>query len=513
MPYHLSEHPVLPPDRVAAERRSLLRGNGDFNLWELDRQGQISLVRQIYARLRTAILARTLRPGAELPSTRALAACLGVARSTVIAAYEQLAIEGYIVGQVGAGTRVSHDLPDQAPTESLKHSPTRDPGHDGTAESVEEFVRSETQLDGLPFTLGRCRFDPRSQNAWCRIARKSFRTLSAVHLGYSDPRGLFELREQICEHLRVTRAVRCEPWQILITTGTQQAIHIAIRALLSPGDQVWTEDPGYAMTYRALTELGIAVQPIAVDSCGIRVADGIRTAPRARAAFVTPSHQHPLGVVLSMARRLELLEWARSTGAFIIEDDYDSDFRYDAQPIASLQGLDGHGRVIYAGTFNKILFPGLRLGFLVVPADLMQNFISVRHIIDRHPQSLMQPVLSEFMCGGHFAGHLRRTRQHYREQRDVLVAELRRKLSAWLEVEPPGQGMHLIAYLRGGVSDLELEKVARREGVIVRAMSPLYHLAAPQQALMLGFSGYSCETIPPAAARLAQALGHFGRPL
>lgn len=250
MPYHLRERPILPPDRVAAERGSLLRGSSDISLWELDRQSQISLVRQIYARLRTAILARTLRPGAELPSTRALAFSLGVARSTVIPAYEQLAIEGYIVGQVGAGTRVSHELPDQAPAEVLKLPiPEPEPGTKSTAETVEEFAIRKTQEEGLPFTLGRCRFDPRSQDAWRKIMRRSFQTMSPLHLGYSDPRGIVEIREQICEHLRATRAVRCEPWQLLITTGTQQAIHIAIKVLLSPGDQVWTEDPGYVMTH------------------------------------------------------------------------------------------------------------------------------------------------------------------------------------------------------------------------------------------------------------------------
>lgn len=210
-----------------------------------------------------------------------------------------------------------------------------------------------------------------------------------------------------------------------------------------------------------------------------------------------------------MARRLELLDWARSTDAYIVEDDYDSDFRYDAQPIASLQGLDDHERVIYVGTFNKILFPGLRLGFLIVPSHLVQKFIDARHLIDRHPQSIMQPVLAEFMNGGHFATHLRRTRQHYRDQRDVLVAELRRHLADSLRVESPHQGMHLIAHLRSGVSDLEVENEARKQGVIVRAMSPLFHLAPPQHALMLGFSGYPRELIPTAVARLARALNRL----
>jgi GntR family transcriptional regulator/MocR family aminotransferase len=512
MPYRLHERPQLPPHRVESERAALLRSSGDFNLWELDRRDRNPLVRQIYARLRTAILAGTLQAGTRLPSTRDMAASLRVARSTVIAAYEQLAIEGYIVGRVGSGTCVSIDLPDQTAVQTSKQIPdgARAASKRHIADSIEALVR-EKAPDAMPFTLGRCRFEQRSNDVWRGIVRRSLQDVAPTHLGYSDPRGLPELRELVCEHLRTMRAVRCEPWQIIITTGTQQAIDITIRALLSQGDQVWVEDPGYPMTYSALKAAKAAIHPIAIDPQGIKVADGIQIAPRARAAFVTPSHQNPLGVILSMARRLEILDWASSSGAYIIEDDYDSDFRYDAQPIASLQGLDEYERVIYVGTFNKILFPGLRLGFLVVPSGLVRDFIATRHIIDRHPQSLLQPVLSEFMRGGHFAAHVRRTRQQYREQRDVLVAELSQHLSTWIEVESPGQGMHLVAYLRQGLPDLEVERVARQEGVIVRPMSPLYHLAPQRQALVLGFSGYSREAIPPAVTRLSHALRHLGK--
>jgi GntR family transcriptional regulator/MocR family aminotransferase len=509
MPYHLQASPVLPPHRIEAERQSLLQRGGDFNLWELDRDSAVPLGRQIYARLRDAILAGTLRPTTRLPSSRNLAVLLRVARSTVVATYEQLLAEGYLSGRTGSGTFVSSDLPDQRPIEAVRSAVEKasKPATSDFAGSIETFVRATAQREALPFTLGRCRFDARSADCWRRLTQRTLRNFAPTHLGYSDPRGLADLRELICDYLRAARAVRCEPWQIIVTTGTQQAIDLAIRTLLAEGDEAWVEDPGYAMTHQALSAAKVKIRPIAVDRQGIDVGAGIINAPRARAAFITPSHQHPLGVVLSMARRLELLAWARKADAYIIEDDYDSDFRYVNRPIASLQGLDDHGRVIYAGTLNKILFPGIRIGYLVIPADLVRAFVATRHIIDRHPQSLTQPVLAEFMRGGHFVTHLRRTRQCYHEQRDHLVSELQRRLGTLIEAESPDQGMHLVAFLRPGLSDVQVENAARREGVVVRAMSPLYRIAPKRQALMLGFSGYPCEMIPPAVARLARAIG------
>lgn len=510
MAYHLRDRPLLPPHRIEAERHSLLHRHGDFNLWELDRSGTTPLARQIYARLREAILAGTLGPGTRLPSSRDLGILLRVARSTVVATYEQLSAEGFLVGRTGAGTYVSRDLPHQRPADAdrlaLGKPSLISPD---LAASTEAFVRGTANWQELPFTLGRCRFDARTIDNWRRLTQRTLRNFSPLHLGYSDPRGFAELRELICDHLRAGRAVRCEPWQIIITTGTQQAIDLAIRTLLVPGDEVWVEDPGYAMTYHALKAAKVTTRPIEVDCQGIDVSAGIRSAPQARAAFVTPSHQHPLGVVLSMSRRLELLAWAKETGAYIVEDDYDSDFRYANQPIASLQGLDDDGRVIYAGTLNKILFPGLRIGYLVVPADLVRAFVNTRHLIDRHPQSLLQPVLAEFIRCGHFGNHLRRTRQNYREQRDQLIVELRRHLGGLIEVEPPDQGMHLVAFLAPGLSDVDVESAAQREGVVVRPMSSLYRVAPPRRALMLGFSGYPCELIQPAVARLARAVGRM----
>jgi GntR family transcriptional regulator/MocR family aminotransferase len=322
-------------------------------------------------------------------------------------------------------------------------------------------------------------------------------------LGYPDPAGLVELRASICDYLRVARGVRCEPEQVVITAGTQHAIDLAIRVLLVAGDDVWVEDPGYPLTHAQLLLAKVRPRAIPVDAQGLMVDAGRCAAPRARAVFVTPSHQFPTGVPLSMARRMELLAWARKSGAFIVEDDYTSEFRYSGPPLASLQGLDDGEQVIYVGTLNKALFPGLRIGYAVVPRALLSAFVSARYLIDRQPPTLQQAVVSEFMQQGHFAAHIRRMRQLYREQRDALAGTLMRRAADWLDVAVPDQGMHLVAYLRDGSADIAVEAMAARAGVVVRAISRFYRAARPRPGLMLGFSGFPRQLIVPAAARLA----------
>jgi GntR family transcriptional regulator/MocR family aminotransferase len=279
---------------------------------------------------------------------------------------------------------------------------------------------------------------------------------------------------------------------------------IAIRILLAPGDEVWVEDPGYPLTYAQLLLANVRPRPIPVDDRGIVVDSGLRIAPKARGAFVTPSHQFPTGVALSVARRLELLAWARETGSFVIEDDYTSEFRYSGPPLASLQGLDDDDRVIYVGTLNKALFPGLRMGYAVLPRVLLPAFASARYLMDRQSPTLLQAVVAEFMQQGHFGAHIRRMRQVYRDQRDALVAILTRRAPEQLDVRAPDQGMHLVAYLNNGVSDSEIEAAASSAGVVVRAVSRFYRAAPPRTGLMLGFSGFPPSVIVPAAARLAK---------
>ena len=480
----------------------------DLYAFEVIRASDTPLFRQLYLQLRSAILSRRLRPGTKLPSTRELAAQLGVSRSAAVAAYEQLLAEGYTFGRHGSGTYISPDLP-----EPIAGKPKRSnkPAAAITSNATQmqplgDFVDVTVQSDERPFNLGRTLIDDRTLELWRKLSARTFRSLASNHFGYSDPRGTIELRKAICDYLQAARAVRCDPEQIVVTAGTQQAIDIVIRILPNRNKEVWVEDPGYPLTRQALLAAGATVRPIPVDGQGIDVGSGIKSAPNACAVFVTPSHQFPTGVVLSMARRLELLAWARKKNAWIVEDDYASEFRYGGRPLASLQGLDEGERVIYVGTLNKALFPGLRIGYAVIPHALLRSFVAARYLMDRQPSTLSQAVVADFMEEGHFAAHLRRMRLLYRDQRDELVGALRNQLGADLTVHAPDQGMHLVAFTRRGLSDAAIERAGRQHGVVVRPMSRLYLAAPPRSALVLGFSGHSRQTIGPAVERLARAV-------
>jgi GntR family transcriptional regulator/MocR family aminotransferase len=481
--------------------------------WQLARTGDAPLFQQVYRQIRFAILSQSLRPGTKLPSTRQLASQLSVARSVVVSAYEQLLAEGYLSGKTGSGSYVSSDLPEPVEGRSVKRRKRPAAPLPAIEASLPRgFVDVTALSEERPFNLGRTLIDARTADLWRKMGSRVFRSLGNDHFGYSDPRGLLPLRRAICDYLRAARAVQCEADQIVVTSGTQHAIDLVIRTLQQEGMQAWVEDPGYALTRQALIATGIKIQAIPVDAHGIDVGAGIRLAPRARAVFVTPSHQFPTGVVLSMARRLELLNWARETGAWIVEDDYASEFRYGGRALASLQGLDESERVIYVGTLNKALFPGLRLGYAVVPAALMKSFVTARYLADRQPSSLTQAVVTEFIEEGHFAAHLRRMRLQYRDQRDALVAAMRHRLGDAITVDPPDQGMHLVAYLQRGLSDTAIERTARDHDVIVRAMSGLYVDARARSALVLGFSGYPRQLITPAVARLVKAVEQHQAP-
>jgi len=479
----------------------------DLYAFEVTRPSRDPVFRQVYQQIRMAILTRRLRPGTKLRSTRELARELAISRAAVVAAYEQLLAEGYASATSGSGTYVSSDLPDaSAENVASKKRPVSAIKSIGAPADAFNFVDVTVQSDGRPFNLGRTLVDARTIEQWRKASARAFRSLSDIHFGYSDPRGMIELRAAIGDYLRAARGVRCDPEQIVVTAGTQHAIDILARVLPSADKEVWVEDPGYPLTRQSLVAAGARVRPIPVDKQGLNVGSGIKAAPKARAVFVTPSHQFPTGIVLSMARRLELCSWARQTGAWIVEDDYASEFRYGGRPLASLQGLDDSERVIYVGTLNKALFPGLRLGYAVVPRELLRPFVAARYLMDRQPPTLCQAVVAEFMEEGYFAAHIRRMRLAYREQRDALVAALKRRLGAYLDVDAPDQGMHLVAYMRPGLSDVRIEREARQSGVIVRAMSPLYVAAPARPGLMLGFSGYPRAMIAPAVARLADVI-------
>ena len=471
----------------------------------IDRRAITPLFRQVYAAISASIVDGRVRAGAKLPASRELAEQLGLSRTVVVAAYEQLLAEGYVTGRVGSGTYVAHDLPER-PSGRARPAKTASRSARSAAPRLAGKVDVTVLSDDRPFNLGRTLIDQRTADQWRRLTAKTLRAMPKSHLGYGDPRGSAELRGAIAAYLAGARGVRCDAEQIIVTSGTQHALDLVARVLLPAGSEAWVEDPGYPLTREVLAAGGVATRPVRVDAQGIDVAAGIAAAPQARAAFIAPSHQFPTGVVLSMARRLELIAWASTSGAWIVEDDYASEFRYGGRPLAALQGLDAAQRTLYVGTLNKALFPGLRAGYLVVPERLLPGFVTARYLMDRQPPALQQDVLAQFIAEGHLASHIRRMRALYRDQRDRLVATLRRRAGERLDVEPPDQGMHLVAYLRQGLLDTAVERAALEHDVVVRALSQLYVKARPRQGLLLGFSGYPASAISSAAGRLAAVL-------
>lgn len=331
--------------------------------------------------------------------------------------------------------------------------------------------------------------------------------MGAASAHYGDPTGFKLLRETLASYLRTARALHCEAEQVMIVAGSQQALEISARVLLDPGSFVWVEEPGYRLAQDAFALNGCHLVPVPVDGEGLDVAAGIRRCPEARAAFVTPSHQYPLGVTMSASRRFQLLEWAQATGSWIIEDDYDSEFRYESLPVASLQGLDASARVIYVGTFSKVLFPALRLGYMVIPPDLVEAFLTVRWAMDLGPPSFFQEVLADFIGEGHFARHIRRMRVLYRERRSALVDRIREELGTMVEVLGGEAGMHLTVTLPNKIHDVEIAERAAHENLWLWPLSPNYLGEATRSGFVLGFGGTDAAEIPGAVRKLAALLG------
>ena len=478
----------------------------------LDRGSATPLYRQIYDGYRRAIAERRLRAGQRLPSTRSLAEELAVSRIPVLNAFEQLLAEGYVESRVGAGTYVAASLPGELVPAPRRVSPRRAPERRARrpiAGRAEAILR-----DALPpwlkgtgaFSVGQPPLDRFPLETWSALVRKEARRGDRDLLPYASPLGLPALREAVAEYLRTARAVRCEADQVMIVNGSQHALELAATVLLDPGTPVWLEEPGYFGARKALMFAGANVTPVPVDDEGLDVAAGIARCPDAHAVFVTPSHHFPLGVTMSASRRLQLLDWARDSGAWIVEDDYDSEYRYGNLPIAALQGLDRDARVIYVGTFTKTLFPALRLGYLVLPPDLVPAFSEVRRTMDSSSPTFSQAVLAAFLREGHFARHIRRTRLICRERREALVAALARRLP---EVTVVGDeaGMFLCATLPRGARDREIAARAAREGILAPPLSECYLGPAPRQGLVLGYGGASPSEIEAGVEGLARIVG------
>jgi GntR family transcriptional regulator/MocR family aminotransferase len=461
----------------------------------IDRGSEKPLYRQLYDGYREAIVERRLRPGQRLPSTRSLAAELQISRLPVLTAFEQLLAEGYFETRVGAGTFVASSLPD----EPVPHGSGT--VRSATAPALPEpepwlrgwgaFRVSQPAVDRFPFA------------EWSSLLARLSRNPRSSQLLYGDPLGDLTFREAVAGYLRTSRAVRCVADQIMVVSGSQQALDITARVLLEPGSPVWMEEPGYSGARDALSLSGARLIPVPVDAEGLDVAAGIAACPAARAVYVTPSHQYPLGMTMSASRRLQLLDWAQGSGSWIIEDDYDSEYRYGSLPIASLQGLDRGARVLYIGTFSKVLFPSLRLGYLVIPPDLVARFAAVRDAMDIFPPALHQAALTELIQEGHFARHIRRMRPVYRERRTALVEAIAQELGDSVQIVGDSAGLHLTVLLPDAWNDREIAARAARQSLWTMPLSAC-HLAGTgtRQGLVLGFGGSEVTEIRAGVRRL-----------
>lgn len=470
------------------------------------------LYRQVYEAYRKAIVDGSVRPGQRVPSTRVLALELGISRIPVLSAYAQLLAEGYFESRIGSGTVVSRSLPFRAavsaPTSELlkrQFGRRRFSKRCSILPSADSFYRRR----GFgPFSVSQISCEHFPVQVWNSLVTRRSRSLQAKALDYGDPMGSKRLREALATHLRTARGVRCEAQQIMVVSGSQQGLEIAARVLLDPGERAWMEEPGYSFARSVFAFMGCQIVPVPVDTEGLDVGAGVKKCRDARAVLVTPSHQYPLGVTMSASRRLQLLDWAESHRSWIIEDDYDSEYRYESMPVTSLQGLDRNSCVVYIGTFSKVLFPSLRLGYIVIPADLVERFLAARFAMDIGPPTFHQDVLADFICEGHFSRHIRRMRLLYAERRSALIESLRAELGPSVNVAGAQAGMHLSIILQG-IADRDVAERAAAENLWLAPLSRFYaEKAVARQGFILGFGSTPANEIPDAVRKMRTLLAN-----
>ncbi|MDN7877265.1 PLP-dependent aminotransferase family protein [Burkholderia aenigmatica] len=441
-----------------------------------DRHLDMPVYRQLYRRFRDAIETGKLAPGKRVPSVRSLASELNLARGTVEAAYQILIGEGYLVARGPAGTVVSPQLPDGRQPRALAPRPDEPQRGDPAAREPKPFQMGIPALDAFP------------RMPWIRLTGRHVRAMATPSLDYAPPQGLDALRRALSAYLGVSRGIDCSAGQIFITAGYRGALDLICRTLLRPGDTGWFEDPGYIHARRLLEHAGMRLVPVPVDDDGLCVEAGQHRAPDARFAVVTPTHQSPLGTALSLPRRLALLDWARQQRAWIVEDDYDSEFRYHGRPLPALKSLDRHDRVLYTGSFSKVLYPGLRLGYLVVPDAQVEAFRDTAGWLGGSGQMLMQSVVADFMEQGHFARHLKKMRALYATRRAWLVDALVKVFGDTLHVPPRAGGLHVVAYWRTAVDDRAVARLADLQGFSIQPLNDWSPGGQMPPGMLLGFT-------------------------
>lgn len=486
---------------------------------QLDSSASVPLYRQLYRDLREAILSSKLLPEMRLPSTRALADELEISRNTVLEAYEQLVAEGYLESRVGSGTYVAQELPEEllrvrgqshltalsedAPERSAEASPLSARG-----ELLTDIELSSFRADEQPraFRPGLPALDAFPIEKWSRLTSRRWRSLPGSMLGYRRSTGYPPLREAIAAYLQESRGVHCSSEQVIIVSGTQQAITLTAHVLLDPGDPAWIEDPGYPRAQGAFRWAGAQTVPVPLDDEGLALDRARSGETDARLAYVTPSHQYPLGMTMSLPRRLELLDWAETSDAWILEDDYDSEYRYEGRPIAALQGLDDAGRVIYVGSFSKVLFPALRLGYLVVPESLVDPFSAAKSLVGRCPPLAPQMVVTDFLEEGHFERHLRRMRTLYAKRQSILIEALNEEAGTQLDVSSDEAGLHLTVFLNGGLDDQVVSSALQDRDLVAPPLSFYSSRSLDRDGLVLGYAAISESDIRDEIDRLGETL-------
>jgi GntR family transcriptional regulator/MocR family aminotransferase len=468
--------------------------------------------RWLYSVLRAEILEGRLRPGTQVPATRDLAQQYGLSRGTIVSAFEQLKSEGYVQGSVGSGTYVSKVLPDdllQVVRKTSVTAPTRrDQQRHGS-----EYARRVSLFPGYEIRRSRAfranlpAVDLFPTTLWAQLVARRWRSAPASLLVGCDAKGYGPLREAVADYLGVSRGVKCVPEQVAIVAGVQEALDLVARLFLNPGDRVCMEDPGYPGAAIVFEAVGAKISAARVDDEGMELRDaGLRGA---RLVYVTPGHQFPLGITMSLARRLELLEWARKSGALIFEDDYDSEYRYSGRPVPAMQGLDRNGRVLFAGSFSKVMFPSLRLGYLVIPLNLLDYFSAAISVTSRHAPLPEQAVLCDFITEGHFGRHLRRMREVYAERLSVLLESARQKLAGLLEISNIEAGLQTVGWLSNGVSGEDATNAAAKRGVEVIRLDWYSRGRLIRDGLQLGFAAVDAREIRRGVQELAIALEDF----
>lgn len=474
-----------------------------------------SLYRWLYGELRAAILDGRLRPGARLPATRDLAAAYRLSRATIVTAFEQLKSEGYVEGRSGSGTYVSEVLPEHLLDVSGPHEPARlphrrialsayarrlQPFPASAARPLRAFRAHQPALDLFPTDL------------WAQVAARRLRRVSASLLAGGEPLGYRPLREAVTEYLNSSRGVKCTADQVLILSGAQEGLDRTARILLNPGELVWMEEPGYPRADVVFRALGAHIRRVPVDAEGLVLESGRKQGPAPRLVYVTPGHQFPLGVTMSLRRRLAMLEWARRSGTLIFEDDYDSEYRYSGRPIPAMQGLDRSGVVIFTGSFSAVLFPALRLGYLVVPQEMVEIFATAASVSTHHPPLLEQAVLCDFITEGHFARHIRRMRELYAERLGVLLECAKEKLAGVLEISSVEAGLQTVGWLKGSMRAERVAQLAAERNVEVIPLSRYASGKSGPNGLILGFAAVDPKELRRGVEELAKLLEAAKKP-